>query len=91
VGLAFGYFGYSLFLAVPQEREGQINIRYNQLSIKLVRVSAGVCYGLFGVIIICFTIFKGIDFGQTPDISTAKNILPQDNPLEKIPQKVYKK
>ena len=59
VGLAFCYMGYRLFLVGIQKEEGNFELTWKEIQIKLIKAGPGTFYALFGAIIIAVTVYKG--------------------------------
>jgi hypothetical protein len=61
-GLALCYMGYRLFLFDKDRNSGNLEITHDKSSIKLYSAAPGIFFSLFGTIIICVSIFKGVGY-----------------------------
>lgn len=64
-GLAFAYMGYRLFLADKTASAGDFSGTAGNYSMSLKGGAPGVFFSLFGTILICFSIFRGITYDGT--------------------------
>lgn len=65
-GLAFCYMGYRLFLADKTASAGDLTAQSGKYALSLRGGAPGVFFSLFGTILICFSIFKGVEYEYTP-------------------------
>ncbi len=54
------YFGYRLFLRLPERREGEGSIKLLDASIVLSRIGPGVFFALFGAAVVALSLYKGV-------------------------------
>jgi hypothetical protein len=66
IGLCFAYMGYKLFLADKVASAGDLTTNDGNYSISLRGGAPGVFFSLFGAIMICFSLLKGVDYKSTP-------------------------
>ena len=93
VGLAFGYMGYRLFLADKLKSAGNLEVQHEKWKVKLGRAAPGTFFSLFGAAIIVVTVYRGIEYEQKSNPTSApKNIhLPANPPFEPdAPKEVVK-
>lgn len=60
-GMAFGYWGYRLFVLGYFEKAGEFRAAYGENHIVLRQVSPGVFFAIFGVIAIAIGVYRGIE------------------------------
>jgi hypothetical protein len=73
-GLAFGYMGYRLFLADKMANTGNITTNYKEFKISIKNAAPGALFSLFGAMLICFTIYKGLAFNNFYQNKPSQNI-----------------
>lgn len=87
VGLAFAVMGYRLFLADKGKPAGDLDVVLGKHKLKLTRATPGVFFAVLGAAIVLITIWKGIEFDQTPSSIHKPNtsILPRMIPPSDAP------
>jgi len=67
------YLGYRLFLRIPEQKEGEAEIKFpGDISIYIARVGPGVFFALFGAVIVGLSFYLGVEyFHRTPDHPSA--------------------
>ncbi|MBX7259946.1 MAG: hypothetical protein K1Y02_26565, partial [Candidatus Hydrogenedentes bacterium] len=75
VGLGFAYMGYKLFLADKTKPAGDLEARTGKYALSLRGGAPGIFFSLFGTVLICFSIFKGIEYkSSSPNDSAVSGI-----------------
>lgn len=83
VGLGFAFMGYRLFLADKTMQAGDMDVKGGKYALSLKGGAPGVFFSLFGTVLICFAIFKGIEYRATPQAAPPMeplNLLPPQPP-----------
>ncbi|WP_461535247.1 hypothetical protein [Spongorhabdus nitratireducens] len=62
VGAFFGYLGYKLFIKGIWGRSGDLEASFKDNKLIVKQAAPGTFFALSGAIIICVTIYTGIDF-----------------------------
>ncbi len=67
------YLGYRLFLRIPEQKEGEAEIKFpGDISIYIARVGPGVFFALFGAVIVGLSFYLDVEyFQQTPNHTPA--------------------
>jgi uncharacterized YccA/Bax inhibitor family protein len=65
VGLAMSFMGYRLFLADKVNPAGDLVAKGGKYGLSLKGGAPGVFFCLLGTVLICFSIYKGIDYDAT--------------------------
>lgn len=85
VGLGFAHMGYRLFMADKTGSAGDLQAKAGKYGLSLRGGAPGVFFSLFGTILICLSVFKGVEFKrepsqqlQNPDI---KKLIPDQPPF----------
>jgi|CXWL01.1.fsa_nt_gi hypothetical protein len=90
VGFGFSYMGYRLFLADKTLPSGDLETRYGEYALNLRGGAPGIFFSLFGTILICASIFKGIEYqksnGQGNSTENIVDILPDQPPINETPK-----
>jgi hypothetical protein len=59
------YLGYRLFLSIPEQKEGEANLKFpGGVSVYIARVGPGVFFALFGAAIVGLSLHKAIQFSE---------------------------
>jgi hypothetical protein len=61
VGLLLAYMGYKLFMAGVWGEAGDIEAHFQDNKLVVKRAAPSTFFAILGAIIICFTIFKGME------------------------------
>jgi hypothetical protein len=61
VGLLLAYMGYKLFKAGVWGEAGDVEAHFQDNKLVVKRAAPGTFFAILGAIIICFTIFKGME------------------------------
>lgn len=64
VGLLVVFMGYKLFIKGIYRDAGELQAEWNQNKLLLKKAAPGTFFSLFGAIIICFAVFKGLNYQQ---------------------------
>jgi hypothetical protein len=62
VGWGFAFMGYRLFLADKTNPAGDLNAKSGKYAFSLRGGAPGIFFSLFGTVLICFSIFKGVEY-----------------------------
>lgn len=62
IGFGLSYMGYKLFITGVWGDAGGLEAQLRDSKLVLKRAAPGTFFALFGVVVICFTIFKGLEF-----------------------------
>lgn len=81
VGLAFAYMGYRLFMAGVWGEAGDVEAQFQDNKLVVKRAAPGTFFALFGAIVICVTIYKGLEL-KVNESGTSK-----ENTVEVIREK----
>ena len=77
-GLSFAYFGYRLFLADKTANAGDVEFKYGQYLLNVKGGAPGLFFSLFGVILIVFSIAKGVNYADDTTVQAAATNSPPD-------------
>jgi hypothetical protein len=84
-GVSLCYMGFRLFLTDKIGISGDLTARGGAYELKLSGAAPGIFFSLFGTVIICFSIFKGVEYEKKPMQSTppssVESILPEKPPF----------
>ncbi len=72
-GLLIVFMGYQLFLKGIYTDAGEIQAEWKQNKLLLKRAAPGTFFSLFGAIIICFAVFKGVNLQQSQSGNSKNN------------------
>ncbi|UVO53011.1 hypothetical protein [Sphingomonas sp. SUN039] len=72
-GVALAYMGFRLFLADKATAAGEFSAKANLLELKLSGAAPGVFFALFGAAVICFSIFKGVQYSSEPGMDAVSS------------------
>ncbi len=64
-GVGVSYMGFRLFALEKLQSAGDLEAGLGSYSLKLRSAAPGVFFSLFGTAIICFSIFKGVDYKRS--------------------------
>lgn len=64
VALAFGYFGYRLFLSSIWGDSGSLEANYKENKLLLTGAAPGTFFAVMGAIIACITVVKGFEIDR---------------------------
>lgn len=64
VGLASCFMGYRLFMNGIWGNAGDLNAKFGDNKLVLKKAAPGTFFAVLGTIIICFTLWKGLDVHQ---------------------------
>jgi len=91
VGLLLAYMGYKLFKAGVWGEAGDVEAHFKDNKLVIKRAAPGTFFAVLGAIIICFTIFKGLELAETnssqskpkneTNLLEDQNELPDEPPL----------
>lgn len=88
VGWGFSYMGYRLFLADKTKPAGDLLAKNEKYALSLKGGAPGVFFVLFGTVLICFSIFKGVEYSAGPSLSApgtaSLKLLPDEPPFVSI-------
>lgn len=65
-GVALSYMGFRLFAINRISPAGGLEASAGAYKLKLNRAAPGIFFTLFGAVIICFSIFKGVHYSREP-------------------------
>ncbi len=65
-GVSLCYMGFRLFLTDKISASGDLTAKGGAYELKLSGAAPGIFFSLFGTIIICFSIFKGVEYRKEP-------------------------
>jgi hypothetical protein len=66
VGAVLSFMGYRLFLQDKIAPAGTLEGAAGKYKLKVVKAAPGIFFALFGAIIICASIFKGVHYSRQP-------------------------
>ncbi len=66
-GLAI-YYGYTLFLRLPDLKNSQGEVKWGDRSVILSRIGPGVFFALFGVAVTLVSLYRPVSFGTSSDL-----------------------
>ena len=78
VGLGFAYMGYRLFVQGIFTEAGELTTNWEDRSLVLRKAAPGTFFALFGTVVVCLSIWRGLTFGPGVDagaISEASGML----------------
>jgi len=89
-GSTFSYLGYRLFMAGVWGDAGNVEAQFKDSKLIIKRAAPGTFFALFGAVVICFTIFKELEFKDNGSNTSKESIVEiigeKDNELpEKLP------
>ncbi len=64
VGLASCFMGYRLFMNGIWGEAGDLNAEFGDNKLVLKKAAPGTFFAVLGTIVICFTLWKGLDINQ---------------------------
>jgi len=89
VGLGLSHMGYKLFMAGVWGNAGGLEAQFQDTKLVVKKAAPGTFFALFGAIVICLTLFKGLelrDHGRTSYSETITDITEdKKNDLPKKP------
>ena len=62
VGFGFVYLGYRLFMADKTSASGDMQASADKYSLSIQGGAPGIFFSLFGTVLICISVFKGVEF-----------------------------
>ena len=77
VGSLSIYMGYRLFLADKMAPAGDLAVSARHYALSLKGGAPGIFFSLFGTVLICFSVVKGLNYGDL-------TLNPLDRPVEQI-------
>ncbi|MDW3192083.1 MAG: hypothetical protein R8G66_06955 [Cytophagales bacterium] len=86
VGLASCYMGYRLFMNGVWGEAGDLNAQFGDNKLVLKKAAPGTFFAVLGTVVICFTLWKGLDIDQKENgarISTVEPPKKTADPKEK--------
>jgi hypothetical protein len=83
VGVLSIYMGFRLFLADKVTPAGDLSAKSGVYALQLRGGAPGIFFSLFGTVLICFSIAKGLDFsgGKGPVDTPVQQIIPDEPPV----------
>ena len=87
VGLSSLYMGYRLFISGIWGQAGDVDVKFQDSHLLVRRAAPGTFFALLGTIIVCATLFKGLDFNSSsqsiaPEVTTSQDVrLPETAPI----------
>ncbi|NVK19785.1 MAG: hypothetical protein HWE30_13890 [Methylocystaceae bacterium] len=75
-GTLIVFMGYKLFVFGKWGESGDIQGEYKNIKLIIRRAAPGTLFALFGAIIICWTVFEGINYNFTSYSSEVENEKP---------------
>ena len=75
-GLAMCYMGYRLFLADKSHPAGDLTLKGAKYALSVRGGAPGVFFSLFGTILVCFSIYRGLSFDLGPQVSPPETAPP---------------
>ncbi len=75
VGTIFAYMGYKLFMAGVWGEAGDVQAQFKENKLLIKRAAPGTFFVLFGTIVVCFTIFKGLEFKDHGSTTSHENVI----------------
>jgi hypothetical protein len=75
VGASFAYMGYRLFMAGIWGEAGDVEAQFKDNKIIVKRAAPGTFFALFGAIIICVTLYKGIQLNDAGSSSSTDGFI----------------
>lgn len=75
VGSLSIYMGYRLFLADKIAPAGDLSVSAPSYALSLKGGAPGIFFSLFGTVLICFSVVKGLNYGMS-------SLEPVDRPVE---------
>lgn len=82
-GLALAYMGYRLFLADKSASAGELTGSGQGYELSLRGAAPGIFFSLFGTIVICVSLFRGVSYEDTqrrPVEPEVEFVLPETPP-----------
>ncbi len=74
-GIALSYMGFRLFALARTSPAGDMEASWGEYKLKLGRAAPGIFFTLFGAVIICFSIFKGVHYSREPILAGSGEIV----------------
>lgn len=85
VGLSSLYMGYRLFISGIWGASGDVDATFQNNRLVIKRAAPGTFFAVFGTIIVCTTLIKGLELTGTsqlanPDAQSTRSVVLPDNP-----------
>lgn len=86
IGLAFAYMGYRLFMAGVWGSAGDVDTQMKDLKLVMRKAAPGTFFVTFGTIIVCSTVFWGLEFTSDSLPQTKFNIAEIPERIVELPE-----
>ncbi|QTH72177.1 hypothetical protein [Pseudoalteromonas xiamenensis] len=88
VGSAFAFMGYKLFMAGVWGDAGDVEAKFRDNSLIVKKAAPGTFFALFGAIVICVTLFKGLELrDKSSNVSHVKVVEIVKEDSDGLPEK----
>jgi hypothetical protein len=71
VGLAFTFMGYKLFIRGIFTEAGELRANWENRSLMMKRAAPGTFFALFGTVIVCVSLWRGLSFSNGEGIGVS--------------------
>lgn len=88
VGTIFGYLGYRLFMAGVWGNAGDVEAQFKDNKLIVKKAAPGTFFVLFGAIVICITIYKGLKFDDSGSSASTQVIEILEDKNNELPKKL---
>ena len=88
-GVLLAYLGYRLFMAGVWGSSGDVEARFRETSVVVKEGAPGTVFAICGAIVICFTVFKGMDLESWNNGTASRTVLSLESEVaDELPEQL---
>lgn len=88
-GVLLAYLGYRLFMAGVWGSGGDVEAKFRETSVVVKEGAPGTFFAICGAIVICFTVFKGMDLESWNNGTASRTVLSLESEVaDELPEQL---